>query len=345
MSNWIDKKYINLISYKLPLFEWKSDSVAEFRCPICGDSKKNNRKKRGVIFRAKDSYRYYCHNCAASMWVWNYFNNYCPEIFQEYKLEKLKAKFSTEWKEDIPQEKETYVPPNISVEQFDSNADIVSVDSLADNHFAKKYVRDRKIPEKYWKELKYTSNYKKWVNENIDPTSYADNKETADERIVIPFFNSQKQLIALQGRYIGEDKYKRENQRYLTQKINKKSVLLYGLDRATLSETLYCFEGPIDSLFVNNSCAAAGSALKKLFKSDKDIVYVFDNQPRKQEIVDLMEDAINRGKKVVIFPDEIQEKDINDMVLAGISNIEDILKQNTYRGIKAKLRFSQWKRI
>jgi hypothetical protein len=44
-----------------------------------------------------------------------------------------------------------------------------------------------------------------------------------------------------------------------------------------------------------------------------------------------IEKTIDRGDKVVIWPTSIEQKDINDMVLAGL-NVMDVLKSNTYTG-------------
>jgi alkyl sulfatase BDS1-like metallo-beta-lactamase superfamily hydrolase len=75
-----------------------------------------------------------------------------------------------------------------------------------------------------------------------------------------------------------------------------------------------------------------------------DYIYVFDNEPRNREIVNRISKTINRGDKVVIWPTSIQQKDINDMVLAGL-NVMDVLKSNTYSGLEAKIKFNNWKKI
>jgi hypothetical protein len=50
---------------------------------------------------------------------------------------------------------------------------------------------------------------------------------------------------------------------------------------------------------------------------------------------------------VVIWPDNIGEKDINEMIMSGKtkSEIQNIISSNTFRGLRAQLRFNQWKRI
>ena len=55
-------------------------------------------------------------------------------------------------------------------------------------------------------------------------------------------------------------------------------------------------------------------------------------------------DLIDAGDPVVIFPDSVKQKDINEMVLAG-HNVQDLVESNTYQGLQAKLKLSQWKKV
>ena len=63
-----------------------------------------------------------------------------------------------------------------------------------------------------------------------------------------------------------------------------------------------------------------------------------------KEIVRRIEGCIRNDKSVVIWPNNIKEKDINDMVLAG-HDVMDVLKSSTYSGLEANLKFTTWKRI
>ena len=49
----------------------------------------------------------------------------------------------------------------------------------------------------------------------------------------------------------------------------------------------------------------------------------------------------NRGHQ---RPNHIKQKDINDMVLSNI-DVMSVLKSNTYSGLKAKVKFNNWKKI
>ena len=50
---------------------------------------------------------------------------------------------------------------------------------------------------------------------------------------------------------------------------------------------------------------------------------------------------------MVLWPDDVKEKDINDMILSGKTKeeVQTIIKNNTYQGDMAKIRFSKWRKI
>jgi len=73
-------------------------------------------------------------------------------------------------------------------------------------------------------------------------------------------------------------------------------------------------------------------------------VYIYDNEPRNREILNRIDKTINSGEKIVIWPSNITEKDINDMVMSGL-DVQSVIESNTYSGLEAKLKFTTWKKI
>ena len=121
------------------------------------------------------------------------------------------------------------------------------------------------------------------------------------------------------------------------------------MDRVDLKKKVKVVEGPIDSLFLTN-CVASGDANLSLTAKDVNAekkVLIFDNEPRNKEIVKMMQDAIKLGYNVVIWPDKIVGKDINEMILNGLSpdEIESIISSNTFRGLEAQTKFVFWKKV
>ena len=105
-------------------------------------------------------------------------------------------------------------------------------------------------------------------------------------------------------------------------------------------------EGPLDSLFLPNCIAVAQGDLRLPQYKTKSTL-VFDNEPRNREIIKNIEKAIEEDYNVVIWPSDIEEKDINDMIISGLTNVEitDIIHRNTFSGLQAKTQLSHWKKI
>jgi hypothetical protein len=109
-------------------------------------------------------------------------------------------------------------------------------------------------------------------------------------------------------------------------------------------------EGQFDSLFVDNCVASGDASLLGVvdYFPTGDWTLIYDNEPRNKQICHHILTAIDRGCKVVIFPTELEWKDINDMVQKGgmsLNDIRNLIRDNTYKGALAMLRFQRWKRV
>lgn len=119
---------------------------------------------------------------------------------------------------------------------------------------------------------------------------------------------------------------------------------VFGLDSVDLNDKTYVVEGPIDSLFLPNSLAMVGADinLENIGLKNKFVV-IYDNEPRNAQIMKRLEKTIKMGYNVVIWPDGLAEKDINDMVLSGLK-VEDIINGHTFKGLRAELELARWKK-
>jgi hypothetical protein len=191
------------------------------------------------------------------------------------------------------------------------------------------------------RELMYVDNIQKL--EDLFP-EYKNRLIGKEERILIPCYTRDKKLIGLTCRGINKDRL-----RYVTIKAIKDHPLVFGLDKVDISKTIYVLEGPIDSMFVDNSISVGGSDFKRIsnFAAKDMFVMVYDNQPRNKELISIMERSIEDGYKVVIWPNKIKEKDINEMILAGMSKDEvlHIINSNACSNLSAKLKFKEWRKI
>jgi hypothetical protein len=274
-----------------------------------------------------------CHNCGVSTSFYNFLKQVDPAMLQEYSLELYRNSANTNSPEHTFSEFKAQPV-------FKKKPDLPSITSLPDEHFAKQYVMGRRIPKSFYDNLYYAEEFKDFVD------SFGIDKDIikGDKRLVIPFYDKEGNMTGFQGRALSESKI-----RYITIKLMDEVPRIFGLDRVDEEQKIFVFEGPIDSMFVENSIAIASSALQSAsnFLDKSKIVLVYDNEPRNKEIVKLMEKSIDEHYNVVIWPEMIKEKDINDMVLSGFDKEElyDIMDKHTYNNLRAKMEFVNWKKV
>jgi len=340
-----DTKYVNLISNRVERFTKKGPGLWNFRCPLCGDSKKDRTKARGFVYSKQNHLLYRCHNCHASISLGSLIKAIDPLLYNEYALEAFKETHA-----DTIRPVYTKSNPTADIGKFQQPkfikftalGNIKKISQLDPSHPAKKYVLGRQIPTKLHSQLFYAPKFKKWVN-SIVPGRF-DNTDADEPRLIIPLIDQRKNLFGFQGRAFGPSKL-----RYITIMLDDDALKVYGMDRVDKAEKVIVTEGPIDSMFLNNAIAMVGSSakLKDLPIRPEKLVVVYDNEPRNKEIVREIEHTIDQGFAVCIWPEHVTEKDVNDMVLAGRHpvDIQRTIEQNTYSGLSAKMRMVSWKKI
>lgn len=341
-----DIKYLHQISSHLLLYKQKKKGLWNFRCPFCGDSEKDKTKSRGFLYESKNTLSYKCHNCGISMTFNNFLKRIDTELHKEYIFERFKYDNDRRWKKEVEpgRKKEIEIQKNMNA-IFKKNTilqSLPSINDLALEHPARKYVESRKIPYRFWSKLRYADKFNEFASKY--DTSLV-NECTFDEpRLVIPYFDKKGNDFMLQGRSFKKD----TKLRYITVKPDKKQPQIFGQERLDLNKTIYVVEGPIDSLFLPNAVAVGNaflSDIKKLTSIDK-FVLIFDSERRNKETAKLLKTAIEGGFKVCIWPDDMKYKDINEMILNGYSSsdIISIINKNTVSGLQALTRFQFWKR-
>ncbi|ADO98796.1 DNA primase subunit [Eurybiavirus PHM1] len=328
--SYLDTKYINLASASLQKYKKVKNGLWTFRCPYCGDSKKNKNKTRGYIFQVKGDHVFKCHNCGITRSFSNFLKDQVPHVYDEYVMERYKE--GTIGK-NVPKPDLTQF---ISKPKFDKKTiDLEPLSRLNNFHVAKKYILDRGIPENKLDRLYYCPNFKEWTNTQKHTFSDITNDE---ERIIIPLNDTDGNLIGFQGRSLSPN----AKMRYITVMLNEDAPKLYGLDHINKNETIYIVEGPLDSFFLENAVAMCGSDVDIRSFGWSDYIWVYDNEPRSRQITNKISKSIDAGDAVVIWPRSIKEKDLNDMVTSGI-NVKNVIQSNVYQGLKAKLQLSSWK--
>ena len=332
MSSYIDLKFINDVSSRLGQFKKKTDYLFNFRCPHCGDSQKSKTKARAYLYRVKNDMFFKCHNCGQGQNLANFIKFVDPKLYESYLLERYKKSAPA-----TPKPEFDFKPTKFK-DQTPID-DLKSIKDLPEDHPARLYCDNRKIPEKCFDKLFLSDKFMTLVNE-VKPNTYKVIKD--HPRLIIPFYDTTGKVFAFQGRAFGK-----EQPKYLTIKLDENKQKVYGLDKVNFQQPIYITEGPIDSLFIDN-CLAAGGAdlfLKNKIPNEQ-ITYIFDNEPRNKEIVKRMYKVIEQNFNVVIWPEDLQLKDVNDMIMSGLTKLQlqDIISNNTYSKLSALTKLNYWKK-
>jgi len=321
--NHVDSKFIGLLSSKLEKFKRVKSNLYNFRCPVCGDSKKNKSKTRGYLYGMKADVNFKCHNCGASMTLSGFLKHLDPVLHKQYVFERFKQ--GTTGRATVVEEPKF----NFETPKFKTK---IRLPKASENPSSDGYLTARKLDST---QFYYAEGFKKFVNtlkQTFEDTKYD------EERIIIPLYY-EKNLIGLQGRSLGPSKVK-----YITVMLNDDAPKIYGLDNIRKNAPVYITEGPFDSTFIRNSIAMCGADANVDRWGISNPVWIYDNEPRNIEIVRRIGNTIDSGDSVVIWPNSIDDKDINDMVMSGL-DVQSVIESNTYSGLEAKLKFNTWKKI
>ena len=346
MSTYIDIKFLNLLSSRLPKFKRKSENLFNFRCPHCGDSQKSQTKARGFVYRKKNDMFFKCHNCGVGQTLGNLIKFVDPLLHKEYVFERFKDGKTSKKEEPefdfTPSRLLKKSKPYAEFTRYDrALRQLRRFDELVQTHPAKKFVYDRQIPKEHWDKFFLATKFYEFCNE-IQPGKFPDLKND-HPRVVIPFYDRAGEFFAYQGRAFGK-----EQPKYITIKFDKTKQKIYGLDRLDLNKPVMITEGPIDSLFLDNAIALAGSdADGGINIQHQQCTMIYDNEPRNEHIVSRMVKAVDNNFNLVIWPKTLEVKDINDMILSGKSTtqVQRLISNNTHSGLSALQIINSWKRI
>jgi transcription elongation factor Elf1 len=338
MIDFVDIQFAQTLSGRMERFKVTRTNPyrINFRCPLCGDSQKSRTKARGWLLEKDNNFVYYCHNCGASHSFSYFLKLVDPMAFKDYVSEKFMNKHKK------PEEKSTLEKTTFEAPKFDNKAAIKSikkVSQLDHHHYAKIYINERLIPSAQHYRMYFTPKFKTWVN-SIYPGKF-ESVEKDEPRLVVPFFDKDKKMFGVSGRSFKPD----SNLRYITIMFEDQPKI-FGLDTVNFANPYYVVEGQFDSMFLKNAVAMAGAEgnTTALQEVAENAVFVFDAEPRNKEICNRMEKIIDKGYKIVIWPSDVPGKDINEMVLNGHKDIEGTLRNNVYRGLEAKMKFTYWKK-
>lgn len=346
MSINIDERFLIEIKSSLRNFKEIHKHLYNCSCPICGDSKISKTKARGYIYAnpEEDFLRYKCHNCGTSLYFRTFLKLSFPSVYKRYLLESLKSEGKDLCKEprketfDVNRLKSTQT---IKPKEKDKKLEgLIRLDKLSDGHRCLIYVKSRKIPKLMYPYLFYAEDFNSYINRLIPNKIRSKVKE---DRLVIPYFDKDGVMYALQGRSLNPY----STLRYITIKFDESMPKIYGIDRLDVSKPILCVEGPIDSMFLPNCLAVSGSSYSSeiLTRYKKNITIVPDNEYFNKEVARNVGEAIENGFKVCLWRKHLPFKDINEAILQGYSQEEllSIIEEDTVSGFSGEIRFKMWK--
>lgn len=324
-TQFIDQKYITFLSGRLRNFRNKGNGLYEFS----HDCEKANRR-RGYFYKKGTGYNFVCHNCGASTKFFTFLQQKDEALYNEYRLEV----FGNEQSKAI-----IHPTKDKKKEKIDSNEEnLISLDSLSQDHKAWKYILKRKIPKERYKEIFYCDDFTKWAStinksfEGIDIT---------EPRLIFPYYNKEKEIVGYTCRSFN-DKSKRK---YIELKLID-DELIYGIDKLNYAKDILAVEGPLDSMFLNNCIASSNASYRADFfqKHKNNIIIVPDNDwKRNVEVCKQLVKIANENFKVSLLPDIFKEKDINAAIVNNSftsEQIQDMIFQNVKSGPELLLEIS-----
>lgn len=353
MSLYVDEAYIGMMGQRLSLFTQAGPHLWNFRCPICGDSQSDPYKKRGYFYvdKSKESYNYMCHNCSASHKLYRFIEFVFPDLLRNYRLESFVGGRKNQFEQEkaIPSKKvEPLVAEEPKVQEIIEESDDEDVDSdcfpiyyLPDGHAALRYLlEDRKLPEELMEKFWFAPEYVRW----IEKVTQKERHLPEHPRIVIPYIRDDGVEYRYVARAFEGDDF---GKKYLYTEVYDGSRF-YNFYNLNKKEFVYVVEGQIDSMLLDNATAIGNAKYSKgQFKEFSDYVIVPDNQPRNVDVVKSIDKAISEGHPVCIWPTKVTGKDINDLWKTGMSkdSIQNLIRENTFRGVRAQIALNRWKRV
>ena len=338
--NYLDRTAVEQISSRMRNFKRKSGNLYQMSCPFCGDSSKDTRKARGYIYQSNGKTVYHCHNCGITYHLTNFLKNVDYAAYEQYYMEKYRSE-KTEQQLDLERFVAKMKPPVFAVE--DPLRNLKKVSALRPDDSIKQFVVARKIPNHYHYKLFKCPRFFEWVNDKCIPGKFDQTALMYDEcRLVIPFIDRANKCHAVQGRSLDQT----SKSRYITIVIDDSKPKVWGLDAVAFDKPIYVLEGPIDAMFIDNSIATAGGDLISTIAHlpTSKYVIVYDNERHSKETKAKLHKAIVGGYDVCIWPDRIDQKDVNQMVIDGLTvdYVKDIIDTNTYSGLAARMALTQW---
>ena len=302
-------------------------------CPICREGGSWGKKER--CYYVVDEGLIYCHNCGWSSKPYRWIRKVSGMTHNELIREVSEGDYGYDEIIDAPKKEELKKKIASLPEDSINLSDSTQIHFYKDNKIVQdvlKYIKDRRLDTAVNKPDAFYLSLKDYTHKN---------------RLVIPFKDEKGKIIHYQSRKVFEWD---EMGNYLSKEGSDKS--LCGVDRVSVDcDTLFLFEGPIDSFFVENGLGVAGinkgeiMTLTPLQQEQLDsfkffdVIWVLDSQWIDETARVKTKFLIDSGQKVFIWPKLQGEKfkDFNEMCMKlNLNRISpEFIKKNSSHGLAA----------
>lgn len=369
MLDLVDKKYFKLAIGNNIGRETDVDISA--KCPICGDSKIHANEKRLHLYSKNGITLVHCFNgdCqVVPQSLGKFLKFFYPDLYSSYRREKsfrnisnFKNTFSDSFlgsgvesgsdsedifkkiKSDIDKNKTNSVANlNTSTEEHIKKYDVVKLATFDySSYFVN--VKDSKEAISYLKSRHFDLNdiegllgdwYISKINMNIGEKFY-----NLKNCLIIPLYAPLDELgskFAMYGFYSRSIESKtfytfmpEENQGYK----------IWNYFNINKEEPVYIFEGIFDALSayksgLKNVIACMGATIPdERIRELKDPVFCLDND--KTGFLNTLKYC--KKYKVLVLPDDVKQKDMNEILKAGL-DVKSLIQNNIFKGIMAEIK-------
>jgi hypothetical protein len=228
-----------------------------FRCPICGDSKKNPHIKRGYVLFKDSNWIYHCHNECGSMSFFKFLKERHNDVYRNVLFHAFdRSDWKKKTKKVIPKQEATFKGTNIY--KFQKGELIGITDAHPTAKIALNYCISRKIPKSIYSHWYVCLKDSKFIVRGPDGNYIYNDKgipigNEYGNRLIIPYYRYGGDWVQFDARDLNEKSFLRYRN------LEGADRELYNGDFLNVNEPFFLFEGSIDSTFVRNSVAFGGT--------------------------------------------------------------------------------------
>jgi hypothetical protein len=317
------------------------------RCPVCGDSQRNKRKKRMYLLK-EENWFVFCHNCGYSCGLSFFIKDYYPMQYDNVIAQSVSSFYEVNKPQENPDDKASstikrlqkrknhltgFLKNNcVMLSDIDGIMDLKKKDKMVVMEQIK-YIKSRNILKRYYSQFYYC--YKVPKKEQF----------CYKNRIIIPFFKDDVPYF-FQARMTNS----KQSPKYINWKNPGSNADMkpeyneHGVDK---SKNVFIVEGLFDSFFIENSVSTLGARM-----STERMRYFENKYPHRTFLLDNDRDGINvskklleRGERCFLMPPGSHKGkiDINDLAIKdNVTDLTEFVENNSFSSLEGIFKMKQY---